>query len=154
MPKLPTVTDYMVVNVRTISPDMDIRRAVRILLGMRISGCPVVDEKNMPIGVLTEKDCLRLLAKGKLNAEIPAGTVADYMTAQVTTIPADMDIYYAAGMFLRHVYRRFPVVDKSGEIVGILSRSDLLRAVDHHFDDAKIYSSGKPAPPREHSNKG
>ena len=154
MPRLPTVEDYMVANVRTLSREMDIRRAVRILLSMGISGCPVVDEDNIPIGVLTEKDCLRLLAKGPANAEIPAGIVSDYMTDQVTTIPVDMDIYYAAGMFLRHVYRRFPVVDKGGQIVGILSRSDLLRAVEHHYDDAKIYGSGKPAPPRKHANKG
>ena len=154
MPRLPTVEDYMVTNVRTLSQEMDIRRAVRILLAMRISGCPVVDEKNIPIGVLTEKDCLRLLAKGRSNAEVPAGTVADYMTNQVTTIPVDMDIYYAAGMFLRHVYRRFPVVDDTGQIVGILSRSDLLHAVEHHYDDAKIYGSGKPAPPRKHTKKG
>ena len=154
MPKLPTVQDYMVANVRTINPDMDIRRAVRVLLGMGISGCPVVDGDGMPIGVLTEKDCLRLLTQGRESSEIPAGIVAEYMTDQVTTMPQDMDIYSAAGMFLRHVYRRFPVVDGEGKLVGILSRSDLLHAVDHHFDDAKLYTSSTPAPPREHPKKG
>ena len=146
--------DLMITDLVVLRPEMGIHHAVSLLMKRDISGAPVLDQHGTVVGILTEKDCLRLLTQGRESSEIPAGIVAEYMTDQVTTMPQDMDIYYAAGMFLRHVYRRFPVVDGEGKLVGILSRSDLLHAVDHHFDDAKLYTSSTPAPPREHPKKG
>jgi CBS domain-containing protein len=78
--------------------------------------------------MLTEFDCLRLLTHGDAHAEPPAGTVRDYMVADVQTIPPTMDIYYCAGLFMNVPFRRFPVVE-NGRIVGAITRFDLLRAV-------------------------
>lgn len=54
------------------------------------------------------------------------------MTTEVETISPDMDLYYAAGLFLKRNYRRFPVVEDS-VLVGQISRRDILRAIHYHL---------------------
>ncbi len=125
--ELPLIRDFMASRLRTLRGDVDILNAVDFLAEHALSGAPVVDDLGGLIGVLSEKDCLKLIAEG-VNAQTPQGTVSEFMTREVETLPPDMDIYYAAGMFLRKPYRRFPVV-QDGKLVGEISRRDVLRAV-------------------------
>lgn len=129
--KLPTVRDYMAPRVLTLSPDMPIMKAVDFFLEHRISGAPVLDGEAL-VGILSEKDCLNLLAKG-YGHERPGGNVSDYMKREVATVPPSMDIYYAAGLFLKNVFRRFPVVD-DGVLIGQISRRDVF--VGHSAESA------------------
>ncbi len=127
MSQKPIIAEFMATDLFTLSPETDIRTAVDFLLEHRISGAPVVDEQGVLIGVISEKDCLRLLAKGD-DHQRASGTVADFMMREPATIPSDMDVYFAAGVFLTRPYRRFPVVD-DGKLVGQVSRRDILRAI-------------------------
>ncbi len=124
---LPRVSEYMDIEVATLKPDDEIMHAVKFLLEQRVTGAPVVDEAERVVGIVTEKDCLRLLAEGR-DGDVPQGTVADFMTRDVTTIPPRMNIYFVAGMFLNDVVRRFPVVE-DGRLVGAITRFDILRAI-------------------------
>ena len=54
------VRDYMAANLVTLSPDMEILRAIHSLVENRISGAPVVDERGNLVGVLSEQDCMRV----------------------------------------------------------------------------------------------
>lgn len=130
--RLPRVSDYMDTVVHTVSPDLEIRAAVRFLLEQHVTGAPVVDGDNRVVGVLSEKDCLRLLAEGT-DGDVPDGTVADYMTTEVITVPPKMNIYFVAGMFLRDVVRRFPVTE-DGKLVGAITRFDILRAIQTNLE--------------------
>ena len=123
----PTVAEYMATHLHTLPPDADIRDAVDFLITHEISGAPVIDPDGALIGVISEKDCLRLLAKGD-DHQRASGTVADFMTREPATFPSTMDVYFAAGVFLTRPYRRFPVVD-DGKLVGLVSRRDILRAI-------------------------
>jgi CBS domain-containing protein len=127
MPKLPLVREYMDHFVNTLRPETDIFDAVDFLLERRVTGAPVVDAAGRLVGIISEKDCLRLLSQG-FDHMAPAGTVADYMTKQVTVVAPDMDVYYAAGIFLRGQFRRLPVVE-DGQLVGAITRFDILRAI-------------------------
>lgn len=129
---LPRVKDYMDHVVQTLSPEIEILEAVNFLLKHRVTGAPVVDADNILVGILTEKDCLRLLALGD-NNELPKGVVGDFMSKEVTSIPANMNVYFVAGMFLNDVVRRFPVVDKQNKLVGAITRFDILRAIKAHL---------------------
>jgi len=129
MAKLPTVREYMDTTVQTLNPDMDIVAAVTYLLKNRITGAPVIDDDNHVIGILTEKDCLRLLAIGDEANQRPKGIVREFMTTNVKTVPPNMNIYFAAGMFLNDVIRRFPVVDNE-TLIGVITRFDILRAIE------------------------
>ena len=125
--KFPIVRDYMAKDLLTLNPETDIHDAVTFLLKNKISGAPVVNEEKNMVGILSEKDCLRLLTRG-VDHKAPQGPVSFFMTKNVVTIPPNMDIYYAAGIFLKNYYRRIPVVE-NGKLVGQISRRDLLRAI-------------------------
>lgn len=128
MAKFPIVKDYMDTTVPTVSPEMDIFKAVAFLLEKHVTGAPVVDQAGNLVGMLTEKDCLKVMTMG-LDADVPKGTVAQFMTKEVIMIPPHMDVYYAAGIFLRNEFRRLSVVE-NGKLVGAITRFDLLRAIN------------------------
>ena len=125
---LPTVREYMDKYIDTLSPETDIMEAVNFLLQKRITGALVTNSKGELVGILTEFDCLKLLTLGGPDHEAPKGTVENFMTSEVQTIPPTMDIYYAAGLFMSVNFRRFPVVERD-RIVGAITRFDILRAV-------------------------
>jgi CBS domain-containing protein len=114
--------------VPTLTEDVPILDAIGFLLQRKVTGAPVVNARNEVIGMLTEKDCLHLLSLGTEDADRPLGTVADFMTRNVTTIPPSMNIYFVAGMFMQTGVRRFPVVE-NGVLIGAITRFDILRAI-------------------------
>lgn len=124
---LPVVGDFMDTHVHTVHPDTDILDAVESLLKAHVTGAPVVDDAGNIVGMLTEKDCLKLLAAGS-GADVPRGTVISFMETELTTITADTDVYYAAGLLLRSSFRRLLVVD-DGKLVGAITRFDILRVI-------------------------
>ncbi len=128
---LPKVSDYMDTVVQTLRPETQILNAVDFLLEKHVTGAPVVDGQYRVVGILSEKDCLNLLAAGS-DADLPQGTVADFMTTEVQTIPPSMNVYFCAGLFMNTTVRRFPVVDQ-GKLVGAITRFDILRAIQKNL---------------------
>jgi CBS domain-containing protein len=128
---LPKVRDYMDTIVHTLTPDMQILDAVDFLLENHVTGAPVVDGEYRVVGILSEKDCLNLLAAGS-DADVPQGDVADFMTTEVQTIPPGMNVYFCAGLFMNSVVRRFPVVEDD-KLVGAITRFDILRAIQKNL---------------------
>lgn len=123
---LPTVAQYMVTAPFALSPDLGILEAVEFFLKHKVSGAPVVVGDRL-VGVLSSKDCLRLLTEG-VRGDVPRGTVAEFMNPSEVVVTPAMDIYFVAGLFLSHPYRRLPVV--VGErLVGQIGRLDILRAI-------------------------
>lgn len=122
-----SVKDFMAKQLVVFKPTMDIYNAIDELVQAGISGAPVVDDDGKLIGIISQKDCLRILANGVFHNN-PAGTVNQYMTEAVMSIGSDMDIFTVADLFLNNVYRRIPVVD-NGVVVGQISRRDVLRAI-------------------------
>jgi CBS domain-containing protein len=55
--------------------------------------------------------------------------VSDYMTQNVATVSVNTNVADVADKFLKNSYRRFPVVDDNGKLMGQVSRRDILRAV-------------------------
>ena len=133
MSALPSVSAHMDTEVYTLDPDMDIIKAIDALIAWGVTGAPVVDEQMQVLGILTEKDCLQVLAMGT-DGKPSHGKVSEFMQRKVVTIPPRMNIYYAAGLFLNHTFRRLPVV-VDGKLVGAITRFDILRAVsaNHHL---------------------
>jgi len=135
MAGLPVVRDYMDKVVPTLSPETDILEGVDFLLKNHVTGAPVVDPEGHVIGILTEKDCLRLLSTG-MEADMPRGVVRDFMTKEVASVPPDMNVYFLAGHFLKANYRRLPVIEK-GKLVGAITRFDVLRVIQANLKKAK-----------------
>ena len=123
------VTDYMTQDVITFHPDQSIADAMDTFLELRISGAPVVDNEGKIIGILSEVDCLKIMVDEAYH-NLPHGriNVAKYMSSNVVTIPTTADVLDIASRFLRTHFRRFPVVDHNGKLVGQVSRRDILKA--------------------------
>jgi len=129
-PRYKPVTDFMVpVNlVVSFRADQPIREVIDTIIEERISGGPVLNEQKNLIGMISEKDCLRLLVD-EAYYNLPGSTrkVSDYMTANVQTLSASADVVEAANAFLNSPVRRLPIVD-NGRLIGQVSRRDILRA--------------------------
>ena len=122
-----TVADIMASRLITLSPDMSIHEAINILLGKRISGAPVVDADGTLVGMLSKKDCLRIVFSSRYHDD-RGGPVRKYMSAPVETLDASLDLVSAVHRFLNSHYRRFPVL-RDGRLVGQVSRYDILKSL-------------------------
>lgn len=119
-----TISEIMTTRLITFTPDTNIHQATRILLEKRLSGAPVVDDHGDLVGVLSKKDCLKIVFSSSYYQD-RGGAVREYMSTEVTTIDADTDLVSAAKFFLNSNFRRFPV-SREGRLVGQVSRCDLL----------------------------
>lgn len=129
-PQYELISKYMVsVNdLITFRPDQTVEEAIDIIIEKRISGAPVLDANGKLVGMLSEKDCLRIIVdQAYHNLPIESKKVSDYMTADVKTVSPDNDVVSAANQFLHTAIRRMPVVE-NGVLKGQISRRDILRA--------------------------
>ena len=127
----PTIENFMATELVTFTPDEDIIHAMRVLLEKHYSGAPVIDDEGRLVGVLSQKDCLAIVYNTAYHQD-HGGTVAQYMHHEVETLDADTSIFDAADHFLHANYRRFPVM-RDGQLVGQVSRHDLMRALDEVY---------------------
>lgn len=121
------VSDFMTKKTITFTPEMNALAAIDILLNNKISGAPVIDTDNQVIGVLSEKDCLRLVLEASYHND-PGKLVRELMSTSITAVDPHMSIVDVAEKFINTQFRRFPVVEK-GKLVGQISRRDVLQAI-------------------------
>lgn len=125
-----TVKDYMTTNLITFSPDTNVLEITRILLEKRITGAPVIDENGTIIGLIDDKDCLRIVVDTLYhNQPIMSHTAREYMSNVMRTININKEILEVANIFLTTPFKRMLVVDDDGKLRGNISRRDILRAI-------------------------
>jgi CBS domain-containing protein len=136
------VRDVMSTSVVTVAPDLGYKQIVDLLVEFGVSAVPVVDGDRRVLGVVSEADLLhkvefngadvharlferrrQRLAKGKATGE----TAESLMTAPAVTITASATLTKAAQVMEHRNVKRLPVVDDNGNLVGIVSRRDVLR---------------------------
>jgi CBS domain-containing protein len=130
------VSEYMtpLEKLFTFHPDTEIVTAVDVLLENQIAGAPVLNDKMELVGLIDDKDCLKVLFDiAYHNQPVLSSTVADYMTSVMKTIPIHANIVEVADTFLHTKYKRLLVVDDKGKLRGQISRQDILRAI-HDFN--------------------
>lgn len=123
---MPSARDYMSRSLTVLSPEQDVVRAMQILVDAGVSGAPVVDAHGNLKGLLTQRDCLSAAFRASYHGET-AGRVADYMSCDVETVPAETPLVELIERFYRSKRRRFPVLEEN-QLVGQISRRDVLRA--------------------------
>ncbi len=122
-----TIGDIMATELVTFTPETSIHDAIHVLLERRISGAPVVDQAGKLVGVLSKKDCLKIVFSTSYHGD-RGGPVSEFMSAPVETLEPDLDLVSAAQHFLESHFRRFPVL-RDGRLVGQVSRCDILKAL-------------------------
>ena len=89
-----TASDYMTTNVITFKADQEIMDVTEKIIQRKISGAPVVNNKGEIIGIITEKDCLRVIYDEKYHNLFPnQGKVTNYMSKKVVTVDYNIKIY-------------------------------------------------------------
>jgi predicted transcriptional regulator len=126
-----SIEQYMATDLISFSPEEDIVHAMRVLLDRSLSGAPVLDDTGQLVGVLSKKDCLEIAYNTAYHQDW-GGKVEQYMSREVEHIEADISILAAAEKFLQSNYRRFPVL-RQGQLVGQISRHDVLQAIDEFY---------------------
>ena len=123
-----TASDYMTTNVITFNADQEITDVTETIIKRKISGAPVVNNEEEIIGIITEKDCLRVIYDEKYHNLFPnQGKVTNYMSKKVVTVDYNIKINELASLFMKSNFRRYPVL-KNGKMVGVISRRDVLKA--------------------------
>ncbi|HXT78961.1 MAG TPA: CBS domain-containing protein [Acetobacteraceae bacterium] len=141
------VADVMTRHVISVAPDASVEEAARLMLSRGISGLFVVDKAGELAGIVTEGDLLRrdelgtqrhrpwwlsmLVSPGRQAADFTrthGRHVSDVMTEEVVSVPADARLEDVVETMERHRIKRVPVT-ADGRVVGVVSRSDLLRAL-------------------------
>ena len=122
------VEDYMTTSLITFRKDERIADVIAKLVANRISGGPVVNERNELLGIISEGDCLKQISDSRYyNMPMEDLTVEKHMTCNVETIDGKMNVLDAAKRFVELKHRRFPIVE-DGILVGQISQSDILKA--------------------------
>jgi CBS domain-containing protein len=134
IPELPLVRTYMDTATHALAADADILVAVRHLIDEGVTDAPVLDGGDRLVGMLSEYDCLKLLAEGR-DGNRPRGSVRKFMSETFTRVPPTMDVYFVAGMFLAEPKQRRFVVVEDGRMVGVVTRKDVLRAVETGLEE-------------------
>jgi CBS domain-containing protein len=128
---LPTARDCMSSRVLTFSPEQELFEAIAQLLKHHFAAAPVIDEEGRLTGMLTEKDCLRVLSNFTYEQDFEGGTVTvkDYQSPIRITCDPDMDVFRVTERFLACNFPLLPVVEDD-RLVGVISRRDTLRGVE------------------------
>lgn len=122
------VKDYMTTNLITFKPDQSVQEVVESLIKYKISGGPVVNDRQELVGIISEGDCLKQLSESRYyNMPLDHDNVEKRMATNVETIDGNMDVFDAANKFLNSKRRRFPIVE-NGKLVGQISQKDILKA--------------------------
>ena len=109
-PHVPTARDIMTESLVTLAADMSIFEAIRTLISVQISGAPVLDAEGRMVGMLSELDCLGVLASDQFfEDDRMDARVRDYMSTSFETVGPDCDVYTLAQYFRQRTVRRYPV---------------------------------------------
>ncbi|MGE5620133.1 MAG: CBS domain-containing protein [Sphingomonadaceae bacterium] len=117
------VEEIMTRPVFTIRPDVSMRQAKEVMRFRRISGLPVVEGSAM-VGIVSVEDVIRWLEHGARDA-----AVRDWMTTRVYTVRSHEPAVQAINRFSSYKVGRLPVLDRQGELVGIVTPGDVINQV-------------------------
>jgi len=147
------VKDLMSENVITISPEESIMDAIEKMAKNNVSGLIVVENEKV-VGIISESDVIKFLSSGFPEIKTPINVtlsilqvlesgikimnemkkigklkVKDLMNKRVFSVKPEDTVLEAARIMSKKDVRRLPVIDENGKLVGVISRTDILKAL-------------------------
>lgn len=118
------VADVMTKNVQTSSENETIMNIARMMYSRKI-GSIVMVSLNKPIGIITERDLAYKVVANNVQPKV--ATAKDIMTSPLISIKPNDNVYYAFKIMNEKKIKKLPVTNENGELVGILTQTDMLR---------------------------
>ncbi|WP_249870050.1 CBS domain-containing protein [Oceanobacillus saliphilus] len=141
------VRDFMITNVFTVKPSNTVKDLLDILNSNRIGGVPVVDDQRHLVGMVSDGDILRYLAPkppgiaglvyviedGEMEDILPEKLdtpVKEIMTKRnILSVLPDQEFEETIRILSRHHFKKLPVVNRAGRVIGVLSRGDIINNI-------------------------
>lgn len=140
------VRDFMIKDVYTVKATDTIRDLLGIMVKHRIGGLPVVDDENKLVGMVSDGDVLRFLAPKPLQMValysaiyVEAEKIEDVLEYNLDTpiqkimtkrfilkVSPDEEFEKTIRLLSQHRYKKLPVVNEAGRVIGVISRGDLI----------------------------
>ncbi len=139
--------DIMTKKVITIEKDATLLELVRLLIENKISGVPVIDEKNNLVGVVTENDIIvkksslpfplsfsfafldKYESYTKSTKEFLDTKVKEVMSVDIKTVTEDMTVSKIVNIMLNNNIHRLPVLDNNNKLIGIITRANIMKSM-------------------------
>jgi acetoin utilization protein AcuB len=148
--------EVMTENPKTIKSSDAIGDAIETLQAMEVRHLPVVDDDANLVGMLSDRDLGPLMRRFAERPDadrdvlrLSLNPVSDYMTGDVVYVDPDTDVTEVIDVMLANRIGAVPVVDAEGDVVGIISYVDVLRALGEQLESAQIRVGrprGRPTP--------
>jgi acetoin utilization protein AcuB len=122
-------SDIMTAKVVTIRQTATVREALKLLAELDVRHLPVVDEREGLVGMLSERDLLRL----RRSSEVLGRAVSELMSSDVLVVTPTTHVDEIIELMTEHRIGALPVVDNDNQLVGIVSYVDVLRAAGRAF---------------------
>ena len=126
--------DLMTKDVVSVTKDTPIYEALQLLRKNDITGMPVIDDDKTLVGILTEKDVLKLFYTG---GDYRDKTVDYFMKQPAVSFRVDESLESVCDFLMVQYFRRVPVVSAKGKVIGIISRPDI---IDHIIVQGRMYA--------------
>ncbi len=130
----PTARDIMSTDLLTVSSDCTLAEVLKLIVGQRVTGVPVVNAEGKMIGVCSDYDIIRQFSKAKKRPTKIFAKKIRY-SKKVETVATDTPLPEIVSRFVDKKFRRLPVVDRNGKLVGIITRRDMMKVL---FYQAKL----------------
>jgi CBS domain-containing protein len=117
-----TIRDVMEPHPITVNSGSPIKKALEILIENEISGLPIVNANDEVVGILSEKDLLKVFYEPDVRI------VDSIMTRAPTQIAVDAPLVEVFDCLMAHDFRRV-LIHEEGKLVGLVSRADLMPAI-------------------------
>lgn len=117
------VEEAMTTDVVTVRPDQTMAELRLIMRDNRISGTPVVEEGKL-VGMISIEDLINALLSNEINAPI-----RDKMKTSVVCFYTDEFLVHSMAKFSKYGHTRFPVLDRSGRLVGIITKGNIVQGL-------------------------
>jgi CBS domain-containing protein/anti-sigma regulatory factor (Ser/Thr protein kinase) len=119
-----TVGEVMTTDVVTVSPDQTMADLRLIMRDNRISGTPVVIQDGRLLGMISIEDLINALLNNDINAPI-----WEKMTEKVECLDRNELLVHTIAKFSKYGYSRYPVVDKDGKVIGIVTKGNVVQGL-------------------------
>lgn len=123
------IEQVMTPGVVSVTGDISISEALTAMAGPGIS-CVVVELDRHPLGILTERDMVRLVASG---VDLTAASVSSAMSSPVLTVKIGTTVHKATMLMKKEHIRRVVVVDEQGQIEGIITQTDIVKGLEGKY---------------------